>query len=185
MVSSFIWNCNTLVVDSRKKTSVWIAGCQQCGNWPSEEARPSASKQCYVEAWLVRTPKNALNFASSIPHRSPPLLYYHLQITFLLANCIHTWCFVWRQVTNHIFPKMLKCWNLTQSSLLWIFKCVSGEVWICIVRLGLKWKHFDDLFFASILLQRSAPIFLYEHAFEVFLLLNAIWWANSLRKWQT
>ena len=131
----------------------------------------------------MRTPKNALNFASSIPHRSPPLLYYHLVvqllIPFLLANCIHTWCFVWRQVANHIFPKMQTLLKFDTISSLNAFRAKSGFAL-------LDWVSNENILMTS-----SLPQYFYKGQLlsvfmnmplKVFLLLNAIWWANSLRK---
>ena len=148
MVSSFIWNCNTLVVDRleilERKLLFGLLDVNNVGIDLVRRGHQPLNNVTWRPDWCGHP-----RMPWTLPHQShiDRLLF---SINILL--CTFRFHFLWQIVFTHgalfgvrsqiiFFLKCKTYWNLTQSPLLWIFKCVSGEVWICIVGLGLKWKH--------------------------------------------
>ena len=156
MVSSFIWNCNMLVVMNRleileRKLLFGLLDVNNVGIDLVGRGHQPLNNVTWRPDWCGHP-----RMPWTLPHQSH---IEHLLFSITILLCTFRFHFLWQIVFTHgalfgvrsqiiFFLKCKTYWNLTQSPLLWIFKCVWGEVWICIVRLGLKWKHFDDLLFA-------------------------------------
>ena len=172
MVSSFIWNCNTLVVDRLEILErKFLFGLLDVNNVGIDLVRRRGHQPLNNVTWRPDWCGHP-RMPWTLPHQSH---IEHLLFSINILLCTFRFHFLWQIVFKHgalygvrsqimFFLTCKTYWNLTQSPLLLIIRWVSGEIWICIVKLGLKWKHFDDLFFASILLQRSSHPNIYHRS---------------------